>query len=87
MNFANDYEKEVSKASDHLITVYSSDLDIKRNKSILKEIKKSFPQAKIVGATTAGEIDGKKVKKEEVLITLHVFKNTSSSSVEPVDLT
>lgn len=74
--FANENEKEVSIASDHLITVYSSDLDIKRNKSVLKEIKKHFPHAKIVGATTAGEIDGKKVRKGEVLISLHVFKST-----------
>ena len=75
--FAGEHAKEISAASDVLITVYSSLLDLRRNKEILKQIRLHFPTAKIIGSTTAGEIDGKTVKTKEILISLHLFSDTT----------
>lgn len=60
-----------------LITVYSANLDRNYNLKVLKELKKFFPKAKILGATTAGEIDGKNVRTNSVLISLHIFCKTT----------
>lgn len=74
--FANEHAKELSQASDILITIYSSELDIKRNEEILNQVKRIFPKAKIAGATTSGEIDGKRVRTNEILIAFHFFSAT-----------
>ena len=75
--FALEHASELSISSDVLITVYSAFLDQKKNKSILQSLIRNFPNAKIVGATTAGEIDGSSVRTHSVLITLHLFSKTT----------
>ena len=76
-SFSSEHESEVSDASDVLVTIYSGFLDIEKNQAILDSVKNSFPSAKIAGATTAGEIAGKTVRTQEVLITLHIFGSTN----------
>jgi serine phosphatase RsbU (regulator of sigma subunit) len=74
--FAASHAERISAASDVLITVYSAFLDIKKNRKVLKQVKDQFPQAKMAGATTAGEIDGANVRTNSVLISLHIFQKT-----------
>ncbi len=74
--FADEHAKELSEASDVLITIYSSKLDKRRNNVILNQVNRIFPKAKIAGATTSGEIDGKTVRTSEILIAFHLFSDT-----------
>ncbi len=87
--FSAFHKKEISAAEDVLITLYSGQLDVNRNQKVLDELRKYFPSATVTGATTAGEIYGKSVKKEEILITLHIFKATKIQqqyiSNKPID--
>lgn len=75
-NFAKENKEEVSQSSDVLIIVYSGFLEVQKNQRVLKYIKEVFPKVKVMGATTAGEIDGKNVRTHSILITLHIFKET-----------
>lgn len=67
----------MKNSSDILITVYSASLDKSINQNVLRKLKHLFPSAKILGATTAGEIDGKCVCTNSILITLHLFCKTT----------
>lgn len=78
--FANEHHSIISSSTDVLITLYSGYLDIDLNKKVLSQIKENFPTAKIGGATSAGEISGKSVGTEGILISLHVFNKTQVQS-------
>jgi len=77
VDFATEYADAISASSDVLITMYSAFLELKKNQAILNLLKKYFPKAKIVGATTAGEIIDNKISTHSVLITLHLFYKTT----------
>jgi len=59
-----------------LVQVYSGVLDKKILKKILKKIKAKLPDAVIIGASTAGEINKAKVTTDKISINFSTFKHT-----------
>ena len=75
------YEKARKKAKkkkykSQLIQLYSSILDEKILQQTLQRLQKDFPNAVIVGATTAGEIANAKMYQNEIVISLSLFHST-----------
>lgn len=75
--FYETHAQEILDSSDVLLTVYSASIDKNRNQKVLSDLTKLFPTAKILGSTTAGEIDGKNVRANSILISLHIFYKTT----------
>ena len=80
------YEKARKKAAKKryrsvLLQLYTSLLDSKKLKKILKKIQTDFPGAVIVGATTAGEISHAKIYKNNTVISLSLFRHTKVESL------
>ncbi len=69
------------KYSAVLLQLYTSLLDAKKIKKILKKLQKDFPKAIIVGATTAGEISHAKIYKNNSVISLSLFRHTHVRSL------
>ncbi len=78
-------EKDYKKAQKHsckkkyisqLIQVYSGTTKEKKLQKILRKLQQDFPQAIIVGATTAGEISHATMYEKQIVISLSLFENT-----------
>ena len=59
-----------------LLQVFFGTTEKKRIKKVLKKIVKDFPAAKVIGATTAGEIAHAKMYEHTVVLSLSLFKKT-----------
>ena len=75
------YEKARKKAGKKkyksgLIQLYTSITDREKLGKILHRLKEDFPNCKIVGATTAGEIANAKMYENEVVISLSLFEKS-----------
>ena len=60
-----------------LIQVFTSQTNKNKIQNILKNLKKEFPTAVIIGATTAGEISHAKIYENSTVISLSLFKKTT----------
>ena len=69
------YNKKKYKSK--LIQIFSGIREKKKIKNILKKLSKDFPDAIIIGATTAGEISHAKMYNESVVVSLSLFENTT----------
>jgi PAS domain S-box-containing protein len=69
-------ESQKSKYNTQLIQVFSGELKLKKIEKLLKKLKNDFPQAIIIGATSAGEISHAKVFEHKVVVSLSLFKHT-----------
>jgi diguanylate cyclase (GGDEF)-like protein len=58
---------------ENLIQIFSGVLDKKKIKEVINTINKYYPNAKIIGATTDGEIVDGKVKEGEIIISVSLF--------------
>ena len=81
MRKAKKYEKARKKAGKKkyksgLIQLYTSITDTQKLGKILHRLKEDFPNCKIVGATTAGEIANAKMYENEVVISLSLFEKS-----------
>ncbi len=73
-------EAQKSKYVSALIQLFSSTMKKKLIKQKLLTLKKDFPNATIIGTTTAGEISRAKMYEREIVISLSLFKNTKLSA-------
>jgi PAS domain S-box-containing protein len=64
--------KSIYKAK--LIQLFSAVTDKKKIQKILNQLAKDFPECKVVGTTTAGEISHAKMYDNETIISLSLFK-------------
>ena len=86
------YEKARKKAKkkkykSQLIQLYSSIIDEKILQKSIQRLQKDFPNAIIVGATTAGEIANAKMYQNEIVISLSLFRSTKIEAGYTKDLT
>ena len=86
------YEKARKKAKkkkykSQLIQLYSSIIDEKILQKSIQRLQKDFPNAIIVGATTAGEIANAKMYQNEIVISLSLFRSTKIEAGYAKDLT
>ena len=86
------YKKAVNKANkrdykSQLIQLFSGILDAKKIQKILDDLSVSFPNAIIIGTTTAGEISHGKMYADEAVVSISLFKETKlkSSYVKNID--
>ena len=70
-------ESKNKRYNSQLIQVFTTPLLKKDLLKKLKKLKKKFPKAIIVGATTAGEISHAKIKENSTVISLSLFENTT----------
>jgi hypothetical protein len=64
-----------------LVLVFSDTINFKKGE-LFKEIKESYPNAQIVGCSTAGEICGRNVLSESLTLTAIYFENSSIISTK-----
>ncbi|MCX6075190.1 MAG: ATP-binding protein [Campylobacterales bacterium] len=77
-NLANAKKKANKKAyTSKLVQLFTSITDKKKIQTILKELKKIFPDAILIGATTAGEISHARMADNSTIISLSLFKETN----------
>ncbi len=71
-------KKEALKTSYNaqLIQLFCATTDKKQIKKILKNLTEDFPNALLIGTTTAGEISHAKMYENEIIISLSLFKKT-----------
>ena len=86
ISFLYDNTKELKKAVEltkkksyksQLIQLFTSQTDRKKISKILQKLKKLFPEATIIGTTTAGEISHAKIYDNSTVISLSLFKKTT----------
>ncbi len=65
-----------SKYTSVLIQLYCGTTNKKILTSVVKQMKKDFPNAHIVGATTAGEICHANMHEKSIVVSLSLFKDT-----------
>jgi len=75
------YKEALKKASKNnykslLIQIYCGTTNPKTIKKILKKVSKDFPNATIIGASTAGEISHAKIYEQETVLSFSFFKHT-----------
>jgi len=58
---------------ENLIQVFSGIIDKKKIKQVVSQIKKHYPNAKIIGATTDGEIVGNEITQHKIVINVTLF--------------
>ena len=58
-----------------LVQIFSSELNLGILEKVLSEILEVIPQAKIIGATTDGEILGDAVTTDKIVVSVTAFKN------------
>ena len=83
-NNKKSYKSAVKKAlkgsySSQLIQIFTSEIDTKKISSLLKKLTSDFPNAIIIGTTTAGEISHAKMYDDSTIISLSLFKTTKLS--------
>ena len=82
--------KEVTKKTykSQLIQIFTAQIDRKIIASILKKITKDFPNAIVIGTTTAGEISHAKMYDNTTIISISLFEDTKLSAyyVEKITL-
>ena len=79
-------EAKKSKFKTALIQLFSGTTKKKLIKQKLSALKKDFPNATIIGTTTAGEISGAKMYEEESVVSLSLFKNTKLNVYRTEDI-
>jgi len=70
-------EYKSNKYKSSLLQIFSYQTDKKKLKKIIKKFVKKFPNAVIIGATTAGEIINAKMYDNTTVLSLSLFKSTS----------
>ena len=86
MRDEKEYEKARKKAKkrkykDGLIQFYTSITDEKKLKEALIRLQNDFPNCKLIGATTAGEIAHAKMYENEMVVSLSLFKKSSVKTI------
>ncbi len=79
-------EAKKSKFKTALIQLFSGTTKKKLIQQKLSALKKDFPNATIIGTTTAGEISGAKMYEEESVVSLSLFKNTKLNVYRTEDI-
>ena len=69
-------ESKKKKYISILIQIYTAPLKKKKLQKILDKMTKDFPQATIIGATTAGEISHSNIYKNSTIINVSLFQTT-----------
>ena len=82
LNDTNAYKDAQKKSSkkvykSRLIQLYCGTTNLKKIKSVLKQLSRDFPNTTIIGATTAGEITHAKMYEEDIVVSLSLFKHTT----------
>ena len=81
--------KEAAKScyKSELLQIFTSVTDEKKLAKIIKKFTKKFPQALIIGTTTAGEISHARMYENSTVISLSLFKKTTLKAdyVESID--
>ncbi len=77
---------EINRAKSVLIQIFTGNSSRTMVQKLLKEVRVFFPEAIIVGTSTAGEISNEKLTQHKTLISITTFKKTrlSSFSVDAV---
>ena len=84
--FSSDNKSEIYKAlkeyknnkyKSSLLQIFSHQTDEKKLKKIVGKFVKKFPNAVVIGATTAGEIINAKMRDNSTVLSLSLFKSTS----------
>jgi len=69
-----------------LIQLYCGTTNFKKIEKILLKLAKDFPDATVIGATTAGEISHAKMYEEDIVMSLSLFKHTKIKALYMPDV-
>lgn len=75
----------VLKESAQLVLLFAGK-SVFKEKDIFQEIQKSYPQAALVGCSTAGEICGTQVTDDSLVLTAAAFEHTALQAVKVTDV-
>lgn len=70
-------DDNISKDSNLLVQLLSGETNTSKLKPILELLSNKLPNAKIIGASTAGEIVNGKIHRNTIQISFSIFKNTN----------
>ena len=70
-------ESKKKRYNSTLIQIFTAPIKKKKLQKIVEDIKKSFPKATIIGATTSGEISHAKMYEDATIVSISLFKDAT----------